>query len=228
MYQLGENFKYTCKVCQEKFCFPTMYQDHLNMHTNNKPYRCKCKRTFDTMFNLSFHQRFCRIFHKEEGWRCTLCKIHYTDPLLYKKHRIEHKIKSNSGLCSICGKYVRTLKQHMQKCHTSECNFTCETCGKKFPVMAYLKKHQEKHNMEKCLCQICGKAYQFRTGLRMHIAMVHTNVSCEYCSKTMTAGEYKKHKLDCDKSWGLLCVEKKKKCIVAMTSEDEVSRDVVL
>lgn len=226
IYKLEDNFKYLCDYCDAKFCFPTMFQDHLNLHSNNKPYICECRRRFCTLFHLSSHERSCKIVQKE-GWKCTKCKSQFTDQSMYRKHIIKHNQTDASGLCSICGKYSRCVRNHMKKCHTAEMEYkhVCEICGKKFPVKEYLKVHKEKHQNDRFLCQICGKSYKFSTGLRLHKIAEHTNISCEYCSERMTNAEYKKHQKICGKSQGRLSFERKRKrgiAVAARRDEDNI------
>lgn len=99
----------------------------------------------------------------------------------------------------------------MNRCHPKELNFTCDTCGKKFPVWGYLRKHQEKHGVEKRhVCEVCGKRYKFKTGLYLHHKSVHTEVSCERCLKSMPQVEYRKHREICEPQQGLLRFERRR------------------
>lgn len=212
IYDPKRNFRYNCPKCDEKFCFPTMLQDHLNLHTNNKPYSCsKCKWKFTTMYNASAHERLCNGSGPTYNiMNCRKCNIRFTDALSYRQHQKEHKKEYDyRGLCSICGKISSNVKRHTETCHSTEGRFKCETCGKKFPILRYLEVHQEKHAYDKFSCQICGQSYQFNSGLRSHHLMVHSTVPCEICSKTMSMADYKNHQLTCNKSRTLIVKREK-------------------
>lgn len=203
MYQRKINFKYYCTMCDERFCFPTMYQAHLNLHTHNKPYACSiCKRRkFTTLYNLSSHESLCTEIPK---WKCKKCRAIFTDFSLYAKHKQQgHKTGETFGqelLCSICGMFLLDLTGHMRKCHAKERKFICEVCGKTFPVKEYLVRHQDQHKQEKYVCEICGKSYTHRTNFALHNSAHHKTVSCERCSESMTVSVFKEHKKLCGQS----------------------------
>ena len=76
-------------------------------------------------------------------------------------------------------------------------NLCCELCGKRFRHRKYLDLHMYSHSSEKNFeCTICQRKYKSSDILRHHVRMVHKNppkVTCTTCAKEVSRVSLKAH-----------------------------------
>ncbi|XP_064410739.1 zinc finger protein 438 isoform X1 [Latimeria chalumnae] len=89
---------YKCHVCSRSFQFKHHLQDHLNTHTNRRPYSCRiCRKTYVHSGSLSTHMKL----HHSEGrlkkmMRCEFCAKVFGHVGVYFGHLKEvHKVLLN-------------------------------------------------------------------------------------------------------------------------------------
>lgn len=176
-----------CEVCGKTFTQKTTYQEHLNVHTGNRPYVCKiCDATFRKHRELKQHTR---TIHSTKQFKCSLCAY-----IAKHKGKLTEHIKSiheKPFKCSMCS--YRTgekskIVQHIANKHTTELSFICEICGSGFKTKTSLQNHRQNiHFPQPKVCQICGvvcpslskySAHIFRCGKDKH------RYSCEICGQT--------------------------------------------
>ena len=108
--------------------------------------------------------------------------------LLYAKCKMErHQVgcqKSKNTVqqpgeskCEHCGKYVKSLRNHIRRNHGTESQ--CEECGKAFKSTKSLEHHiYNSHSIQKHFCDTCAKTFSYRTSLNNHIRTFHEGLSC--------------------------------------------------
>lgn len=82
-------------------------------------------------------------------------------------------------VCSLQFKTEKTLKRH-KAIHTTEYNFVCEICQKKFIHRDRLREHLKIHAMRRYSCPYCSQYFSNTGGLRSHIG-IHTGIKPYPC-----------------------------------------------
>ena len=112
---------------------------------------------------------------------CTKCKKSYPS---YSKHKCFSEEESPKKICTLCGKMVKYLKQHIEQVHNAEDHMIqCLICGKSVKESCH-KTHMMSHE-EKKACPICGIIVR---SIQKHIKTVHTSddkkqFQCQDCGK---------------------------------------------
>ena len=100
--------------CGKKFIRQTLYQDHLNVHSNVKPYACStCGMQFSGRYRLNYHKRVCSGSLKI---MCNICNIEFKDPTCLKRHKdAKHEKQVNICECGKQYKYYSSLFKHKRE-----------------------------------------------------------------------------------------------------------------
>jgi len=104
-----------CEFCSKSFKYQTQLENHIRMHTGEKPYKCtQC----DKMFSQSGHlQRHMRFHTGERPFACDLCDKSFAEKGNLLVHRKLHSGKRTFA-CNVCSKVFgteRTLKDHLKR-----------------------------------------------------------------------------------------------------------------
>jgi hypothetical protein len=96
--------------------------------------------------------------------------------------------------CNFCEKTFRRrdhLNKHVRGVHTTERNFVCPVCSKKYTSDGTLKQHvSNSHSQKLQQCNYCDKAFARKDHLMKHIQGVHfkeRKYICQHCSKGYTS-----------------------------------------
>lgn len=132
---------WTCKECGKNYSSKNLLDEHMNMHTGERPYKCPhCTKDFASKYTLTAHM-----------------KIHYDRKRPYE--------------CKECGKSFfnnQNLIQH-ERTHTGVKEYECEVCHKQFGTPHNLEVHKIVHTGHKpFICRTCGKAFARRAEIRDH------------------------------------------------------------
>merc|ERR1712098_1035088 len=89
------------------------------------------------------------------------------------------------------------LLQVNQMIEKNEGGWRCKVCGKMMTIKCNIQQHAESHIEGMSFsCHLCNKAFPSRSGLRLHISNIHSELfSCDICGKSgMNRGSYYDHK----------------------------------
>ena len=124
----NENKNHHCPICNKGFTNKHARDDHLNVHTGERPYTCKyCPATFASQGTLGTHQRAHLGIKRKpkpkldvsgERIPCHQCGKLVSVAQL-KVHEQRHHVESQ---CAICGKMITNAKMkfHVKKNHQEE------------------------------------------------------------------------------------------------------------
>lgn len=170
--------EYICKICDKHLSTEAALANHLTIHSGDKPYKCqKCDKSFINKALLIRHSRF----HGEEipKFICRECNREVASKYHLKIHQIT--VHADNFVCHLCKQRYSTkneLKHHYALNHEP---YSCETCGKNFIQLRYLKMHE-----------------------KIHTEVFVTFYDCNFCARkfskrAIASHVYKKHKDDFEK-----------------------------
>ncbi|CRK95904.1 CLUMA_CG009350, isoform A [Clunio marinus] len=175
---------YQCDICDNKFRNKNEVTNHLNTHISlehrTRDYQCDlCEASFFDKCSLRTHTF--NMHEKQKHLICSLCSKAFRTEEGLKNHKLRpHKVNEP---CEICGKSIRNLKHHLNKMHFNIKRCQCDICGKKFRK-SNLARHISTHiglgpRTKDFHCQICGKSFFSKPGLKAHTRTVHEKNSLQ-------------------------------------------------
>ncbi|KAL7010939.1 hypothetical protein ACKWTF_014019 [Chironomus riparius] len=183
---------FVCDYCGKHITTAFSLKEHiLTQHTElERKYACDhegCGRSYVTQSRLRIHQ----LTHKDDKKAvCPVCGA-----LLYSKKGLREHIASvhtkiKKYFCDKC-EYSGTLKSRIRshvKVHIEKenrRNHACHLCGFVSICPKSLKRHLFEHQGVEFTCH-CGKTFNYKGALQMHIRCVHKKVKkhvCNICNK---------------------------------------------
>uniref|UniRef100_A0A1A9V7W9 Protein krueppel n=1 Tax=Glossina austeni TaxID=7395 RepID=A0A1A9V7W9_GLOAU len=138
--KLPKPMTFMCSICGNVYTKRPLFQYHLRMHSDLKPYQCEiCHKAYRMMSELKNHM----YRHTgERPFKCKYCDRKFMDRSSRHRHERLHT-NSRPFECKICNKsfsYSAILKNHM-KLHSGEKDFACTICNKSFTLQHQLKAH---------------------------------------------------------------------------------------
>ena len=171
----------TCHVCGKVFRKVRNLEEHLVLHTEEKPYACQtCGERFQYRQALCRHRRS----HKASFFKCQECGVEFHLQSQYKLHLIKH-LAILPHLCSVCGAAFPSpylLKKHAVT-HGQK-QFVCEHCGKAFHHKFGHKMHVRTHlEVKPFPCSLCDKSFVSGGKLKLHYSVVHQGIKPHQCDQ---------------------------------------------
>ncbi|XP_062846288.1 zinc finger protein 407 isoform X2 [Trichomycterus rosablanca] len=168
--------KYECEVCERSFSEKWALNNHMKLHTGQKPFKCcwpSCHYSFLTHSAMKDHYR------THTGEKSFLC-----------------------DLCGFAGGTRHALTKHRRQ-HTGERPFQCNLCSFASTTQSHLTRHKRVHTGEKPYrCPWCDYRSNCAENIRKHIlhtgkhegVMMYNCPRCEFC--TNTPSEFRNHLKD--------------------------------
>lgn len=140
---------WTCKECNKSYSSKNLLEEHINMHTGERPYKCPhCVKDFASKYTLTSHMKI--HYDRKRPFECKICgKSFFSNQNLTQHERTHSGIKEFE--CDVCNKKFGTphnLDVH-KIVHTGYKPFICRTCGKAFARRAEIKDHERTHTGER-------------------------------------------------------------------------------
>ena len=169
----SDNRSYHCSVCGIR----KRSAHNLNVHHRKRhsAQMCGvCGKFFDLASSLSHHM----YTHDERRFFCEKCSFHCHFKSELKKHNISHHSQpSHQCMKRNCGRWFKRkvdLVLHVET-HKKEV-LECDVCDFTTTLQKYLKEHKKSHeNTLPYSCDICGKRFLWRSGVRAHKIKEHSD-----------------------------------------------------
>lgn len=176
--------QHECSECHKKYSSKNLLDEHMNMHTGQRPYKCpSCDKDFASKYTLQAHMKI--HTKRPRPYSCDECDKSF----LNQQNLVQHK-KLHTGvkafICEVCQKAFGTqhnLDVH-KIVHSGNKPFICRTCGKGFARRAEINDHERTHTGERPFkCDICTMAFAQRSNLTTHKKVTHFNDRKHKCTK---------------------------------------------
>ncbi|CAL1527160.1 unnamed protein product [Lymnaea stagnalis] len=176
---------YFCGFCSKSFSLKLHVQQHVRVHTNDKPFPCPdCKRWFPCAATLKRHLQV-----HTKPFKCEKCPSAFSRKLFLDSHKKKHNEKERveetldyglmddkSGyFCKHCEKKLQNKYRMMShvRGHLNKRPFECMTCNKCFSHQYMLMNHKKIHT-KPFVCKVCGETFSRKFFLIVHKKKTHS------------------------------------------------------
>ncbi|CAG9821719.1 unnamed protein product [Phaedon cochleariae] len=191
--------KTTCGGCNIDFSHPHYYRIHCSLFHDVRysltirKYHCKvCGAAVLGKENIIKHAS--ELHNGQGAYQCQFCKKFFLRLNYLEMHRTygcSANPQRTCPLCDFCGKKFcqpQKLKVHIKRMHSdiSEVlkEFQCKSCMKILGSRAALQRHakevHEKQADGQCFCSRCGKKFQNKSNLKIHM-LTHSGIKPFKC-----------------------------------------------
>ncbi|XP_051573795.1 zinc finger protein 615-like isoform X2 [Myxocyprinus asiaticus] len=212
----GDNEEHHCHVCDLTFTSLFLLQEHLNMHTGARPYRCdECGKQFCQLINYRAHL----LSHSQKASiHCHVCSTIFETEEQLQKHLDTNHFERQFYQCDFCKQIFTNLevcqdhvethrqqaKQHMLR-HLelhSRGGFSCLDCERTFFSKAALLHHSFTHvGVLPYTCLKCKRHFRLPSLYHNHECKPE-HIQCMACLVFFQSQEdFERHKKDTG-CWG--------------------------
>nr|XP_023019105.1 uncharacterized protein LOC111507948 [Leptinotarsa decemlineata] len=199
--------KTTCGGCNMDFSHPHYYRIHCSLFHDVrysltiKKYHCKvCGAAVLGKENIMKHAA--ELHNGQGAYQCQFCKKFFMRLNYLEMHRTygcSANPHRSRPLCDFCGKKFcqpQKLKVHIKRMHSDISQvlkeFQCKNCLKILGSRAALQRHSkevhQKQTEGQCSCSRCGKRFQNKSNLKIHM-LTHSGIKpfkCNSCDAAFT------------------------------------------
>ncbi|EGW33338.1 uncharacterized protein SPAPADRAFT_135830 [Spathaspora passalidarum NRRL Y-27907] len=182
-----KKFLCTFENCDKAYSKPSLLEQHMRSHTNERPFKCShedCDKSFLRKSHLDAHM----VSHAtDKPFHCSVCGKGVNSQQHLRRHEITH---SKSFTCTYegCSEAFykhQSLRHHILSVH--EKTLTCTHCNKSFQRPYKLAQHNLKHHGDSPAyqCDHAGCFSNFKTwsALQFHVKQEHPKLKCSICGK---------------------------------------------
>ncbi|XP_063054532.1 zinc finger protein 407 [Engraulis encrasicolus] len=173
--------KYECDLCDRSFSERWALNNHMKLHTGDKPFKCawpSCHYAFLTLSAMKDHYR---THTGEKSFLCDLCGFAGGTRHALTKHRRQHT-GERPFRCQLCN-FASTTQSHLtrhKRVHTGEKPYRCPWCDYRSNCAENIRKHilhTGKHDGVKMYnCPKCEYATNAPMEFRNHLKDTHPDI----------------------------------------------------
>uniref|UniRef100_A0A3Q1H2E6 Zinc finger protein 407 n=1 Tax=Acanthochromis polyacanthus TaxID=80966 RepID=A0A3Q1H2E6_9TELE len=171
--------KFECKLCERSFSEKWALNNHMKLHSGEKPYKCAWPSCHYAFLNLSAMKDHYRT-HTEKSYLCDLCGFAGGTRHALTKHRRQHT-GERPFKCKLCN-FASTTQSHLsrhKRVHTGEKPYRCPWCDYSNCAENIRKHilHTGKHEGVKMYnCPKCDYATNSPMEFRNHLKESHSDI----------------------------------------------------
>ena len=167
---------YKCTVCGKSKRSMESLNDH--HRRNHNPQKCGvCGKMFKLATTLAHHM----YTHYRRKYHCDQCEFHCFFKSELEAHKVVHREQpSHQCMYPKCGRWFKRkgeLSLHVE-IHKKTW-YDCTKCDFSTKLLKYLKEHEKSHVKKNedlpYACDICGKRFLWRSGVKRHKEKVHSD-----------------------------------------------------
>ncbi|XP_029927936.1 zinc finger protein 407 [Myripristis murdjan] len=173
--------KFDCEVCERSFSEKWALNNHMKLHSGEKPYKCAWPSCHYAFLNLSAMKDHYRTHTGEKSYLCDLCGFAGGTRHALTKHRRQHT-GERPFKCKLCN-FASTTQSHLsrhKRVHTGEKPYRCPWCDYRSNCAENIRKHilhTGKHEGVKMYnCPKCDFATNSPTEFRNHLKEHHPDI----------------------------------------------------
>uniref|UniRef100_A0A673A1X8 Zinc finger protein 407 n=1 Tax=Sphaeramia orbicularis TaxID=375764 RepID=A0A673A1X8_9TELE len=173
--------KFECGLCERSFSEKWALNNHMKLHSGEKPYKCEWPSCHYAFLNLSAMKDHYRTHTGEKSYLCDLCGFAGGTRHALTKHRRQHT-GERPFKCKFCS-FASTTQSHLsrhKRVHTGEKPYGCPWCDYRSNCAENIRKHilhTGKHEGVKMYnCPKCSYATNSPSEFRNHLKENHPDI----------------------------------------------------
>ncbi|XP_038548022.1 zinc finger protein 407-like, partial [Micropterus salmoides] len=173
--------KFECDLCERSFSEKWALNNHMKLHSGEKPYKCAWPSCHYAFLNLSAMKDHYRTHTGEKSYLCDLCGFAGGTRHALTKHRRQHT-GERPFKCKLCN-FASTTQSHLsrhKRVHTGEKPYRCPWCDYRSNCAENIRKHilhTGKHEGVKMYnCPKCNYATNSPMEFRNHLKESHPDI----------------------------------------------------
>ncbi|XP_034085811.1 zinc finger protein 407 [Gymnodraco acuticeps] len=173
--------KFECELCDRSFSEKWALNNHMKLHSGEKPYKCAWPSCHYAFLNLSAMKDHYRTHTGEKSYLCDLCGFAGGTRHALTKHRRQHT-GERPFKCKLCS-FASTTQSHLsrhKRVHTGEKPYRCPWCDYRSNCAENIRKHilhTGKHEGVKMYnCPKCIHATNSPMEFRNHLKESHPDI----------------------------------------------------